>query len=292
MTPRPVGGRGRAALPYLGVVPFLVFVFTFLLYPTVIVAGGAFQSDSGAFTLANIRTAVEPGPYRDSLIRSLELSASTAVLGAVLGAFVAYAVVTGNPDGLLRRTVTAFSGVLAQFGGVMLALAFIATFGFTGLVTVFLKEKAGIDILAHGVWPYEMTGLNVVYGYFQIPLMVLVFLPALDGVRPQWREAAESVGATTWQYWRHVAGPLLLPAFLGSTLLLFANAFSSYATAAALISQGRIILPLQIDGALTSEVVLNQANLAKALALTMVVVVAIVMTLYAILQRRTSRWLQ
>jgi putative spermidine/putrescine transport system permease protein len=86
-------------------------------------------------------------------------------------------------------------------------------------------------------------------------------------VRPQWREAAESIGATTWRYWRQVAGPLLLPAFLGSTLLLFANAFSSYATAAALISQGRIILPLQIDGALTSEVVLNQANLAKGLAL-------------------------
>jgi putative spermidine/putrescine transport system permease protein len=214
------------------------------------------------------------------------------VLGAVLGGVVAYAVATGNPDGMVRRTVTAFCGVLAQFGGVMLAFAFIATVGFTGLVTVFLKEQFGIDILAASVWPYEMSGLIVVYCYFQIPLMVLVFLPALDGVRPQWREAAESVGATTWQYWRHVAGPLLLPAFLGSTLLLFANAFSSYATAAALISQGRVILPLQIDGALTSEVVLNQDTLANALALTMVVVVAVVMSLYAVLQRRTSRWLQ
>ena len=125
-----------------------------------------------------------------------------------------------------------------------------------------------------------------------LAVFVLVFLPALDGVRPQWREAAESVGASTWQYWRRVAGPLLLPAFLGSTLLLFANAFSSFATAAALVSQGSPIVPLKIQGALSSEVLLGQANIGKALGLGMIVVIAVVMTLYALLQRRTSRWLQ
>ena len=64
--------------------------------------------------------------------------------------------------------------------------------------------------------------------------------------RAQWREAAVSLGATTWQYWRQVAGPTAAPAFLGSTLLLFANAFAAYATAAALVSQGSPILPLLI----------------------------------------------
>ena len=117
--------------------------------------------------------------------------------------------------------------------------------------------------------------------------MVIVFLPALEGLRPQWREAAVSLGATTWQYWTRVAVPLLRPAFLGATLLLFANAFVAYATAAALVSQGRPILPLQIRAALTSEVVLGRANLALALALEMIVVVAVVMTAYALLLRRT-----
>ncbi len=131
----------------------------------------------------------------------------------------------------------------------------------------------------------------LVYTYFQIPLMVIVFLPALDGIRPQWREATESLGGSTWVYWRRVAGPLLAPAFLGSTLLLFANSFSAYATAAALVSQGAPIIPLQIRTALTSEVLLGRENIGKAMALGMVVVVAVVMWLYAILQRRTSRWL-
>ncbi|HEY3195675.1 MAG TPA: ABC transporter permease subunit, partial [Candidatus Dormibacteraeota bacterium] len=226
-----------------------------------------------------------------SFVNSFVISAVSALVGAVAGALLAYAVVTGNPRGILRRTVTSAAGVLAQFGGVTLTFAFIATLGTIGLVTVFLKDR-GIDIFANGVWLYELSGLTLLYTYFQIPLMVIVFLPALDGIRPQWREATESLGGSTWHYWRYVAGPLLAPSFLGCTLLLFANAFSAYATAAALITQGGVIIPLQIANLLTSETGRAQPGLAKALAFAMIVVVAIVMVLYTVLQRRTSRWLR
>jgi len=279
--------RGRSLL---GVVPFFAFVAVFLVIPTLVVAIGAFGGDDGRPTLGNL-SLLSNGYIVDAFVRSILLSAVTAVLGAVFGALLAYALATAKEGGLLRRVVTAASGVLAQFGGVTLAFAFIATIGLSGFVTVFLRDNLGIDIYSHGVWLFELPGLALVYTYFQIPLMVIVFLPALDGVRPQWREATESLGGSTWQYWRLVAMPLLAPAFLGSTLLLFANAFSAYATAAALVSQGSPIIPLQIRGALTSEVVLGQQNLGKAMALGMVVVVAVVMTLYALLQRRTARWL-
>ncbi|MFG1606881.1 ABC transporter permease [Actinoplanes sp. NPDC049265] len=274
----------------LGTVPFFAYVAIFLITPTLVVVIGAFAGDSGGVTTANVR-ALTQDYVLDAFGRSILLSASTALIGAVLGALLAYALVTAKPGGLLRRAVTAACGVLAQFGGVTLAFAFVATIGLSGFVTVFLRDQAGVDIYAGGVWLFELPGLVLVYTYFQIPLMVIVFLPALDGIRPQWREAAESLGGTTWVYWTRVAGPLLLPSFLGSTLLLFANAFSAYATAAALVSQGSPIIPLQIRGALTSEVVLGQANLGKAMALGMIVVVAVVMALYALLQRRTARWL-
>jgi putative spermidine/putrescine transport system permease protein len=283
-------GRQRRALDYVGALPFLLFVAVFLLYPTLVVVGGSFVDDDGGLTLENVR-AITGSPYVDGFVRSIQLSAVTAVLGAVFGALLAWAVVSGRPDGLLRRAVTAASGVLAQFGGVTLAFAFLATVGFEGLVTVWLRDR-GLDIFAGGAWIFELSGLVLVYTYFQIPLMVLVFLPALDGLKTQWREAAESLGGSTWDYWRHVGGPLLAPAFLGSMLLLFANAFSAYATAAALISQGSPIVPLQIRALQTSEVVLGQQNVGKALGLGMVVVVTVVMVLYALLQRRTSRWLR
>ena len=279
----------RSARSLLGTVPFFAYIAIFLVVPTLVVVIGAFTGDGG-FTMANL-TALGDQYILAAFGRSILLSAVTAGIGAVLGALLAYALTTAKPGGPLRRVVTAASGVLAQFGGVTLAFAFIATIGLSGFVTVFLRDRLGIDLYSGGVWLFELPGLALVYTYFQIPLMVIVFLPALDGIRPQWREATESLGGSTWQYWTRVAGPLLAPAFLGSTLLLFANAFSAYATAAALVSQGNPIVPLQIRSALTSEVVLGQQNLGKAMALGMVVVVAVVMTLYAMLQKRTARWL-
>ena len=290
--PAPPRPRRRSSrwLPWLGALPFLVYVGVFLLYPTLVVVAGAFVDDEGTPTLANVKAAAG-GQYLDAFVRSIQLSAVTAVIGAVLGALLAWAVVTGKPDGMLRRVVTSAAGVLAQFGGVTLAFAFLATVGFEGLVTVWLRDR-GIDLFAGGAWIFELSGLALVYTYFQIPLMVIVFLPALDGLKPQWREAARSLGGTSWTYWRRVAGPVLAPAFLGSMLLLFANAFSAYATAAALVSQGAPIAPLQIRALQTSEVILGQQNLGRALGLGMVLVVTVVMALYALLQRRTSRWLR
>ncbi len=287
---RPVRGGRRLPIAWIGALPFVAYVGIFLLLPTIIVVVGAFARHGGGATLGNL-SALKQDYIVQSFKNSVELSVVSAVIGAVFGAVLAYAIAAGDPQGVLRRAVTSACGVLAQFGGVTLAFAFLATIGPEGLLTVFLRNH-GTDIYANGYWLYELKGLILVYAYFQIPLMVLVFLPAVDGIRPQWREATASLGGTTWHYWRYVAGPLLLPAFLGSLLLLFANAFSAYATAAALINQGGIIVPLQISNFLTSEVNLGQDNFAKALAFGMIVIVAVVMTLYVLLQRRTARWLR
>lgn len=278
----------RWSLSWLGAVPFLAYVGLFLLLPTGIVVFEAFFDAAGRPTLANV-TAMTSAVVLEAFLNSIVLSLASALIGALLGAMLGYLIASGPADGLTRRLWTAAAGVLAQFGGVTLAFAFIATAGPVGLITLALS---GIGIDLSGAWLFNLSGLIVVYTYFQIPLMVLVFLPALDGVRPQWREAAESLGGTTWQYWWHVAIPLLTAPFLGAVLLLFANAFAAYATAAALISQGGVIIPLQIRTALTSETVAGQENVAKALALGMIIVVAIAMALYAMMQRRTARWLR
>jgi putative spermidine/putrescine transport system permease protein len=276
----------RDALPLL---PFLAFVFIFLLIPTVTVVVSSVY-DGGTFSFERIN-ALFTGTALTALWKSVLLSGTTAIIGAVLGAVLAWLVVSSPPTSLFRRTVVSVCSVLAQFGGVALAFAFLATIGLNGVLTVWAQDQFGWNLAGAG-WLYSLTGLILVYTYFQIPLMVIVFLPALEGLREQWREAAVSLGATTWQYWRQVAVPLLTPAFLGSALLLFANAFAAYATAAALVSQGSPILPLLIRAALTSEVVLGQAGFAYALALEMIVVVAVVMVAYTALVRRTSRWLQ
>ena len=269
-------------------VPFFAYTTVFLVIPTLVVVVGAFTSGAGV-TLGNVEALTQPAVLA-ALQHSVVLSAVTAAGGAVIGAVLAYAVSTGRGGGVMTRFVTSLCGVLAQFGGVALAFAFLASFGATGFLTTWLA-RIGVDT-GPGLWLYEWDkGLMLVYLYFQVPLMLIVFLPAVEGLRPQWREATETLGGSTWVYWRRVAAPILLPSFVGAMLLLFTNAFSAYATAAALVSQGSPLLPLAIGNTLTSEVILGQENVGKAMALAMVVVVAIVMGLYAVLDRRASKWL-
>jgi putative spermidine/putrescine transport system permease protein len=276
----------RAAL---GLAPFALYMLVFLGGPLYFVISGALTDPDGRPTLDNVITSITAPQYRAAFGSSLLLSAVTAVIGAVFGAFLAQAVLTGRPGSPLRRFVATGSGVLAYFGGIQLAFAFIAALGQTGLATIFLRG-IGIDLYAAGFRIDSLTGLGLTYVYFQIPLMVILITPALEGLLPQWREAAENLGASAWAYWRHVALPVLAPALGGATLVLFGNAFAAYATALALTSGSIPLLPTAIASALSGNVLANQQNVGLALGFDMVLVIAVVMVGYLTLQRRASRW--
>ena len=277
---RPARAGRRARLPArAGVTPFHGYVAVFLLWPVGIVVWTALHNNRGSWQLSSL-SFLGQSQVRTAFVNSFELSLGSAVFGAVLGAVLAYAVAAGDPDGAVRRVYTAASGVLAQFGGVTLAFAFLVLIGPIGL-------------LLHASWYLSFPwGIGLIYGYFQVPLMVLVFVPALDGLKIQWREASENLGASAWQYWRHVAAPLLAPAFFGALLLLFANSLSAYATIVAWENQIPYVVPQLIATAMTSEVGLSNANQAQVLAVGLIIMVAVVMTGYALLQRRTARWLR
>ncbi|HEX7396425.1 MAG TPA: ABC transporter permease subunit [Propionibacteriaceae bacterium] len=273
----------------LGAVPFFAYTAIFLVLPTVLVVIGAFQSRGGGFTLNGFTQVLSPRTV-NIFVTSLWISLLTALVGAIAGGVIAYALSLSPAGSLGRRVFTALMSVTAQFGGVMLAFAFIATIGINGLVTRLLSAFPALT--PDPGFLSSLGGVAVVYCYFQIPLMVIVFLPAVEGLRPQWREATENLGGTSWTYWTRVAGPILLPSLLGSFLLLFANAFSAFATAAALISQQSVIVPLEIESALRNENDLGMDAYAQALAFGMIVVVALVMGAYALLMRRAARWAQ
>jgi putative spermidine/putrescine transport system permease protein len=207
----------------------------------------------------------------------------------VLGLALAIAILQTRRNLLLRRLTLTAAGVLANFGGIPLAFAFLATIGNAGVITVFLQDTLGLGL--GGFSLYSMAGLSLVYLYFLIPLMLLTITPALEALRPQWREAADNLGASSWQYWRYVGGPVLAPPVIGATMLLFASSFAAYATAKALVGSSIPLVTLQIADALSSNVIVGSENLGKALALGMVVLIGLVMAFYAWVQRRTQRWL-
>ncbi|MEV2190528.1 ABC transporter permease subunit [Streptomyces phaeochromogenes] len=280
--------RRRHAPGWLAVVPLLAFVALAFGIPALAMLNGAFTvkdpaTGATSYTTANL-TASLKGAYLTALLGSVKLSAVSAVISTVFGLLVAQAVVTSRFRALREAVLTA-SGVLANFGGVPLAFAFVATLGNSGVLTRYFG-------LADKGWNlYSFSGLVIVYLYFLIPLMVLTITPALDGLRVQWREAARNNGATAFQYWRHIALPVLAPSLLGGFVLLFGSAFAAYATAAAMVGSSVPLVTLQIADAISGNVLVGQENVALALSLDMVLVAGLVMAVYLPLQRRSARWL-
>ncbi len=275
-------------LAWLGVVPFFLFTFAFLIYPSLSILIGAFQNEQGRYTTELIRKLLTHATI-EAYWTSIKLSVVTALLGGLMGFLMAYAVVSHSMPRWVRSALTTFSGVAANFAGVPLAFAFIATLGVTGIITKLLKDAFGIDLYGSGFSLYSFAGLVIVYLYFQIPLMILVIAPALDGLRREWREAALNLGAGPAQYWRLVALPVLMPSLLGAMLLLFGSAFGAYATAYALTSGQLPLVPLLIGQVETGNV-LSDPHFGDVLALGMVLVLSVTMVGYAFLQRKASRW--
>jgi putative spermidine/putrescine transport system permease protein len=298
----------RVSLSWLGLAPFFLYVGLIFLVPIGFILFEAFRkTKSGeavrdpvtqqfvkhtttSFTGSNISQSLK-GIYLTSLETSVKLSAITAVLGAVFGMLLAAAVVNGSSTAL-RQIITSAAAVTANFGGIPLAFLFIATLDAnSGIATTFLQDKFHFSLQEDlDLQLPQLSGLSLVYLYFLVPLMVLVMTPALEGLKPQWGEAAENLGASRLRYWRLVAAPVLLPSFLGAVLLLFCSAFSAFATAYAINSSFPLVT-IRINAVLSGNVLSGQENLGAALALDMIVIVLPLTVIYQMLQRRTSRWL-
>ncbi len=273
---------------WVPLVPFFLFALLFMLLPAAMLFIGSFLDIHGHFTLMNFVHLFRPS-ILTSYRLSLEVSLVSALGGAILGFLVAYAVTLGGLPRGVREFLLTFSGVASNFAGVPLAFAFISTLGRVGFVTVLLKQLFGISLYDAGFNLYSFWGLTLTYLYFQLPLMILMITPALDGMKKEWREACENLGASRPQYWWHLALPILMPSLLSSTILLFGNSFGAYATAYALTGGFINLITIQIGAQLRGDV-LHDPNLGYAMAFGMVIVMTATILAYSALQKRASRW--
>lgn len=282
--------RRRVNWAWLGVAPFFLFAILFIFIPSASLFIDSFRSSQGGFTLEHIRGLTEP-PIPQSYWLSIRISAVTALGGGLLGFLLAYALTMGNLPAWLRPVTLTFAGVASNFAGVPLAFAFISTLGRTGFVTVILRDLFGFNIYGAGFNLYSFLGLSLTYMYFQFPLMLLIMVPAIEGLKREWREAAENLGASATQYWWRVGLPILLPSLLGTILLLFGNAFGAYATAYALTGGQLDLITIEIGAQMRGDVLRNP-NLGYAMAFGMVVIMAVSIIGYIWLQRLSERWLK
>lgn len=285
------GGRGWSynLTSWLGLVPFLLFCLLFEILPAIIIIQGSFTDDTtGKPTLDNYRHMLSQASNLRAFQNSIAISLVTALLGGIIGGLAAYGVYNLRA-GWLRNLLIGFSSIAANFAGVPLAFAFVATLGVTGFVTVAIHNWFHVNLYDLGFSIYQFWGLVLVYTYFQLPLMILVTLPALSALRPEWKEAATNLGASNFTYWRRVGLPILLPSLIAATMLLFANSFGAFATAFAL-AQGNIsLVPILINFVVNGNVIID-FGLGNALAAGMIVVLLIAVSLYTAMVRRVNVW--
>ncbi len=268
---------------WLGIVPFILFGLAFEFLPLITIIRSS-ASDGGALTLEFYKQALDPMFLR-SFRNSINLSTTTALLGVIFGTLVAYAIIT-TKNKFLKNAMIALSDVTTNFGGAPLAFAFIVILGSTGIITLLLAE-VGISLYPE-FRIYSISGLGIAYLYFQLPLMILLIIPSLLGLRSEWREAAMNLGATSTQYWIRVALPILFPSLLSSFLLLFANSFGAYATAWTLTGSDVDLITIRIAALIRGEVQLKP-QLADALAIYSLIIMTSCVIGYLWLSNRSRR---
>ena len=272
----PTRGKGLALLCLL---PFALVFIAFQIAPLLWVAIGSVQVD-GQWSLANFSKAFSSRFYRQAIQFSLEISFWSSLFGLIIALIGSYSL--RRVDSRLRDFVAAFANMTSNFSGVPLAFAFIILLGFNGAVTLLLKDIGLIDDFNL----YSKTGLIITYTYFQIPLGVLLLYPAFDALREDWRESAALLGASAWDYWRHIGLPVLTPALLGTFVILLANALGAYATVYALTTGNFNVLPIRIAAMVAGDISLDP-NLASALAMILVGLMTLVTVVHQWLLRRS-----
>ncbi|WP_197059340.1 ABC transporter permease subunit [Cryobacterium sp. MLB-32] len=288
--PGDVGSR-LSRLPsrdLLGLLPYFAFIAVFLLLPIAANVWTSLHDSTGGWSLDSLMKIGRP-QYLSAFLSTMTLSTVTALLGGALGLLVAWALATLERPRWLRSVMLSFSVVASQLGGIPLAFAFIAAIGSQGMITIAVFDATGWD-LTDTFALSSFWGLVVVYLYFQVPLMAILMLPALMGIRREWSESARSLGAGRLRYLIDIMLPILSPAIGGALLLLFANAFSAYATAYAVSGGGANLIPILI-GFFISGNVLSDQGLGAALSTGMMVIITLAMLLRHLLVRRSTRWL-
>lgn len=272
---------------WLGLLPFLLFCLAFEIVPIIFLLRGSFiEKTTGALTLEHYQALNHP-LYINSFMNSIKLSGLTALIGVVLGTFIGYAIYRWPSRGM-RETLITLSDVTTNFAGAPLAFAFVVILGLNGVITQFLMQYMHYELYP-GFSIYSFSGLILAYVYFQLPLMVLLVLPAFAGIKKDWQESAQSLGANTFQFWWRIGVPVLMPSLIAGLTLLFANAFGAYATAYTLVQAKLSLVTLQIGYMIAGEVRQDQA-IGMAMAVLSLVIMGLSIAIYQLSTLRARRW--
>lgn len=258
-----------------------------LVLPALRLLHDTFSLRDGSYGFDNITKVVDNPVDRQSIGGSLALGFVQATVATAIGAPAAWFITRMKLGG--RAFWLSLMNVASNFAGIGLAFGFVALIGSTGMLTLVLQSLFGLDNPFPSVGSF--SGMNLVYLYFNVPMFVLLTLPALSVLKDDWQEAAAVCHASRWQFWRYVGIPVLSPFVVAGWLLIFTWTIGVYAVAYALASSpgSQKLITLQIGTTLESSVFgLERAAVLSVLLMLLAVGSTV---LYRMSLKRASRWL-
>ncbi|MEV4888541.1 ABC transporter permease subunit [Nonomuraea sp. NPDC055795] len=268
--------------------PLLLFTAATLVLPAIMLVYESFALPDGGLGFEHITKVASNPVDRQAIGGSLALGVVQATLATAIGAPAAWLITRMRLGG--RAFWLSLMNVASNFAGIGLAFGFVALIGSTGMLTLILKALLGIEGN-----PFPSTGsfngMNLVYLYFNVPMFVLLTLPALSVLKDDWQEAAEVCKATRWQFWRYVGIPVLAPFVIAGWLLVFTWTIGVYAVAYAVAASpgSQKLITLQIGTTLETSVF----GLGRAAVLSVLLMILAIgaTVLYRLCLKRAARWL-
>ncbi|EJW8989395.1 ABC transporter permease [Campylobacter coli] len=258
-------------LAFLSILPFFIVFTFFMIAPLIWIVFNAFYvEEDEIYSLANFIHIFESKFYLQSIINSLQISFISSIFGLLIGLLASYSLFVLAPSKICKFLFS-LNTMISNFSGVPLAFAFIIVLGSNGVVNVFLKNL-GIEPF---VSVYANFGVNIVYVYFQIPLAILLLLPAFKSLENSHLNACKMLGGGNFLYWLKIALPLLAPVLFGVFVILFANAFGAYATIYALSSGNFNVTPVRIAALIAGDINLDP-YMASALSIIITIIMLVV----------------
>jgi putative spermidine/putrescine transport system permease protein len=260
---------------YVTIIPFMIIVILFELIPLGGLIVRSFHDPFDAhITLTNYTSIVSKTVYQIAIKNSLKISFISSFIGLLI-AFLTGLAIT-NSSKKIQNFFMSILNMTSNFVGLPLAFAYMVLLGSSG-VLVLLGKAYGLGFLSHFNL-YSINGLMILYIYFQIPLGTLLILPAFEGIKQEWKEAALMMKAGPVLFWTKIGIPVIMPSLIGTFSMLFANALAAYATAYLLVVTNVPMLPIKIADMFSGDV--NQRpELGSALSVTMMLIMLIVIAL-------------
>jgi len=241
----------------------LAVLIIFLVYPMFSIFKVSFVGSSESLDLVNYKKVFLGRYYRIAALHTLFVSCLSVIGAALIGSILAYIVVRTDIPG--KQFIRIFASLPLVLPTLVSAQAWIMMLGYSGFMTKFLRG-IGINIPSIYGWP----GMVLVFILAYYPFVFSMVSASLLSIDRSLEEAAENLGASPTRRIKTVTFPLVIPAILSSSLLVFMQSAENFAVPA-LLGKGYRMLTIEIYRNFASELGGN-IGMASTLGIVLIII--------------------